>query len=86
MRHRKIGTLGNDIGGPPVQKRVLGGDGLPRVGSDGFQSILDAGLDFPNLHSGFLRFPWARLSNGSLNAEPTSAPSMPRGLDLVSLN
>ena len=51
MRQRKIGTLGKDFGRHrKVQKHVLGGDGLPRVGSDGFQSILDAGLDFAKLH------------------------------------
>ena len=47
MGLRKIGTLGKDFGRyRKVQKRVLGGEGLTRVGRDGFGSSLDAELGF----------------------------------------
>ena len=47
VRQRKIGTLGKDFGRcRKVQKRVLGGEGLTRVGGDGFGSSLDAELRF----------------------------------------
>ena len=47
LGHRKIGTLGKDFGRcRKVQKRVLGGEGLTRVGWDGFGSSLDAELRF----------------------------------------
>ena len=48
---RKIGTMGKDFGRcRKVQKRVLGGEGLTRVGGDGFGSSLDAELRFAKLH------------------------------------
>ena len=47
VRQRKIGTVGSIIGRcRKVQKRVLGGEGLTRVGWDGFGSSLDAELRF----------------------------------------
>ena len=50
MRQRKTGTVGEQ--GERcrrVQKRVLGGEGLTRVGRDGFGSSLDAELGFREL-------------------------------------
>ena len=47
VRQRKIGRLEKSIGRcRKVQKRVLGGEGLTRVGGDGFGSSLDAELRF----------------------------------------
>ena len=51
MGRRKIGMMGKDFGRyRKVQKRVLGGEGLTRVGGDGFGSSLDAELRFAKLH------------------------------------
>ena len=94
---RKIGTLGEHLGRcRKVQKRVLGGEGLTRVGGDGFGSSLDAELRFAKLHfddSCALRgqdhvrersfeseVPEREFQSGAT----TSAPTMPRGLVLVS--
>ena len=50
VRQREIGMLGKDIGRHRnVQKRVLGGEGLTRVGWDDFGSSLDAELRFCEL-------------------------------------
>ena len=47
VRQRKIGTWSRRFRCcGKVQKRVLGGEGLTRVGGDGFGSSLDAELGF----------------------------------------
>ena len=84
MELRKIGTMGKDFGRcRKVQKRVLGGEGLTRVGWDGSGSILDAELRFAKLHfddSCALREQDSGLKHASLRAEPRlRRPPCPAG-------
>ena len=96
MIQRKIGTLEtSDCRCRKVQKRVLGGEGLTRVGSDGFGSSLGAELRFAKLHfDDSCALERARSSaRESFESEvperefqsgaTTSAPTTPRGLVLV---
>ena len=54
--------MGKDFGRyRKVQKRVLGGEGLTRVGWDGFRSSLDAELRFRELAFWILALPMSKI-------------------------